>query len=256
MAKAIADLLRERGMEGARLLDVGCGIGRVAIPLARLGSSVVGLDISPPYVQRAMERAEREGVAESTRFLEGDARSMVDVLGEYSPFDAVLFVWTSVLGYYDEETDLEVLRQARRLTRRGGLLLIVDTANQDHTAFAASFCGRSLFSDFGDFAVVEESEYDPKRSRVKTKWTYYEKRGRDLKYVGEAGYDVRVYALHELVALAERAGWKFQEAFRNLELRTQFRPVGPLKCHLRGSLSGAGTVGESSRGQALGRRRV
>ncbi|MDK2463202.1 MAG: hypothetical protein QI223_00285, partial [Candidatus Korarchaeota archaeon] len=109
-----------------------------------------------------------------------------------SPFDAVLFVWTSVLGYYYEETDLEVLRQARRLTRQDGLLLIVDTANQDYTAFVTSFCGRSLFSDLGDFAMVEESEYDPKRSRVKTKWTYYEKRGRDLKYVGEAGYDVRV----------------------------------------------------------------
>ncbi len=228
LAEAIAELLKERGMGGAKVLDVGCGIGRVAIPLAKLRFSVVGLDISPLYVRRARERAEREGVTESTIFLEGDARSMADLLAEHSPFDVVLFVWTSVLGYYDEETDLEVLRQARRLTREGGLLLIVDTANQDYTAFAVSFCGRSFFSDYGDFAMVEVHEYDPKSSRVRTRWTYYEKRGRDLKYVGESGYDVRVYALHELIVLAERAGWRFQEAFRNLGLRTPFRPVGPL----------------------------
>lgn len=120
LADAIANLLRERGMGGAKVLDVGCGIGRVAIPLAKLGFSVVGLDISPLYLRRARERAEREGVVESTLFLEGDARSMADLLAEHSPFDVVLFVWTSVLGYYNEETDLEVLRQARRLTRGAG----------------------------------------------------------------------------------------------------------------------------------------
>ncbi len=208
LAEAIADLLRERGMAGAKVLDVGCGVGRVAIPLAKLGFTVVGLDISPLYLRRARERAEGEGVAESTRFLEGDARSMADLLAEHSPFDAVLFVWTSVLGYYDEETDLDVLRQAKRLTRQGGLLLILDTANQDYTAFAASFCGHSFFSDYGDFAVVEVHEYDPQSSRVRTRWTFYEKRGRDLRCVGESGYDVRVYALHELVSLAGRAGWR------------------------------------------------
>jgi len=42
--------------------------------------------------------------------------------------------------------------------------MIVDTANQDYTAFAVSFCGRSFFSDYGNFVMVEVHEYDPKNS--------------------------------------------------------------------------------------------
>src|SRR5580698_7253508 len=45
-AVAISSYLAEAGLENAKVLDVPCGIGRVAIPLARLGFDVTGVDIS------------------------------------------------------------------------------------------------------------------------------------------------------------------------------------------------------------------
>jgi SAM-dependent methyltransferase len=47
---------------GARrwLLDIGCGAGRNAVPLARLGWHVIGLDLSPPMIRAAAARAEEE----------------------------------------------------------------------------------------------------------------------------------------------------------------------------------------------------
>ena len=56
-AVAISSLLSERGFGGCRVLDVPCGIGRVAIPLARLGFDLTGVDISPYLVGAAKRRA-------------------------------------------------------------------------------------------------------------------------------------------------------------------------------------------------------
>ena len=228
-AEAIAPYLEEKGLSGGRLLEVGCGCGRVAIPLAKKGFEVVGVDISPLYIERAKSRSESEGVSERTKFLVADARRMAESLKDLGPFDAILFVWTSVIGYYDEETDLQVLRQARSLAKEGSLLLILDTANQDMIAFFNTYLrSGDYFVDYGDFAVVEHHEYDPTKSRAKTKWLFYDKVGRDLRFVDEVEYDVRVYALHELVRLAQEASWELLEAFKSLKHRTPFVPVGPL----------------------------
>ena len=228
-AEAIAPYLEEKGLTGGRILEVGCGCGRVAVPLAKKGFEIVGVDISPLYIERAESRAKSEGVSERTKFLVADARYMAESLKDLAPFDAILFVWTSVIGYYDEKTDLQVLRQARSLAKEGSLLLILDTANQDWTAFFNTYLrSGDYFIDYGDFAVVEHHEYDPTTSRAKTKWLFYDKAGKDLRFVDEVEYEVRLYALHELVRIAQEAGWKFLEAFKNLKIRSPFVPVGPI----------------------------
>jgi SAM-dependent methyltransferase len=51
-----------------RLLDIGCGAGRNAVPLASAGWDVVGLDLSRPMVDAAVSRAEQAGVQQTVRF--------------------------------------------------------------------------------------------------------------------------------------------------------------------------------------------
>ncbi|HEY7088733.1 MAG TPA: class I SAM-dependent methyltransferase [Tepidisphaeraceae bacterium] len=58
----------------ARILDVGCGVGRHSLELARRGFKVVGLDVSPKFVELANQAAKCEGL--SAEFLLGDARQM------------------------------------------------------------------------------------------------------------------------------------------------------------------------------------
>lgn len=61
------------GRKPARLLDLGCGSGATAVWLARrLPAEVTGITLSPRQVQLARRLAERRGVAERCRFLEGD----------------------------------------------------------------------------------------------------------------------------------------------------------------------------------------
>ena len=53
-----------RRADGSRALDLGCGAGRNAVPLARLGWSVLGLDLSWPMVSAAAPRTRDEGLAD------------------------------------------------------------------------------------------------------------------------------------------------------------------------------------------------
>ncbi len=59
---------------GARLLDVGCGSGQLALIAAKDGMEVTGVDLAPNWVERARSRAKAEGVA--ARFDEGDAEAL------------------------------------------------------------------------------------------------------------------------------------------------------------------------------------
>ena len=71
-ANAIAKLLRKHGLEKGKVLDLMCGNGRISINLAKLGYKVVGIDISPMYIEDARGRAKEHNVAEDVKFLVGD----------------------------------------------------------------------------------------------------------------------------------------------------------------------------------------
>src|SRR5262245_11376225 len=78
---------RARVPRGARVLDVGCGLGGSALWLARhLGCTVTGITISPVQVQMAAERARTENLGDRVRFLHMDA-SQLDLAPE--SFDVV-----------------------------------------------------------------------------------------------------------------------------------------------------------------------
>ncbi len=106
------------------VLDLGCGPGRVAIPLARRGLRVLGIDAQPGYLARARAWAERERVEVDLRL--GDMAA----LELERAFDAVVCAFTS-FGYFAERRqDLRVLERAHRALRPGGRLLL-ETAHRD-----------------------------------------------------------------------------------------------------------------------------
>src|ERR1041385_6452882 len=59
---------------GVKLLDVACGTGNLALPAARAGADVTGMDIAPNLVEQARENARREGL--KAQFDEGDAEAL------------------------------------------------------------------------------------------------------------------------------------------------------------------------------------
>jgi SAM-dependent methyltransferase len=104
----------ERGME---VLDLACGHGRIANRLAARGARVTGLDATPAFLERARQDAAELGV--EVEYVEGDMRS----LPWEGRFDRILS-WFTSYGYFGDEDNRIVLREARRALRAGGVLLI------------------------------------------------------------------------------------------------------------------------------------
>ena len=76
---------------GGRILDLACGLGRIAINLAKAGYDVVGVDISPLYLRLAQKWAKKESVDGKTIFYRIDARKATRLLAsEEDRFDAVV----------------------------------------------------------------------------------------------------------------------------------------------------------------------
>ena len=110
---------------GARVLDIACGTGNTAIPLARRGCIVTGVDIAPNLLEQARARAADEGLA--ITFDEGDAEALP--YGD-ATFDAV----TTMFGAMFAPRPELVASEMARVLRPGRLLAM---ANWGPGAFVA-----------------------------------------------------------------------------------------------------------------------
>ena len=118
---AIVKFFEEFGLPSARVLDVGCGQGRDALFIARLGHKVVGVDASPNGIRDLTITANRERLT-----LEG----VVADITAYNPegnFDVVLFDRT--LHMLPTEQRLNALEKLLSHVEKKGWILIVDEAS-------------------------------------------------------------------------------------------------------------------------------
>jgi SAM-dependent methyltransferase len=219
--EGIVDILNEHGIKGGHVLDLCCGNGRISVHLARRGFRATGVDFSKPYLEDAERNAEWLGVSDATRFVEGDVRDLTKVLQDQGePFDAVVSAWTSI-GYTTVEDDLSTFRQARQLSRKGSILFIIETQHEGRATQQGS--GSSTL-ELDDMVMLEKTIYDPITARGETTWTFYRRRGRDLEYVDELHYNIRLYSLPELSRLLGEAGWKVEACYGNIATRQAFSP--------------------------------
>jgi ubiquinone/menaquinone biosynthesis C-methylase UbiE len=106
-----------------RVLDVACGTGNVAIPAARTGADVTGVDIATNLLEQGRQRAEREGL--KIRFIEGDAEQLPAEAAEY---DVVCSMFGAMFAPRPELVASELIR----VCKPGGLIAM---ANWTPTGF-------------------------------------------------------------------------------------------------------------------------
>ena len=107
----------------AKFLDVACGTGNVALPAARAGAAVTGVDIAPNLVEQARENARSEGL--NAKFDEGDAEALPY---EDASFDVVATMFGAMFAPRPELVAAEL----KRVCRPGGLIAM---ANWTPTGF-------------------------------------------------------------------------------------------------------------------------
>ena len=114
---------------GLKVLDLGCGDGTTALPAARLGADVLGVDIAGNLVEAGNKRARAEGLT-TCRFQQGDATNLSGLADR--SFDLVV----SIFGAMFAPKPFDVAREMVRVTRPGGRIVMGNWIPNDPTLVA------------------------------------------------------------------------------------------------------------------------
>lgn len=114
---------------GMKVLDLGSGDGTTALPAARLGAEVLGVDIAANLVEAGNRRAQAEGLT-NCRFQEGDASNLSDLTDR--SFDLVV----SMFGAMFAPKPFDVAKEMVRVTRPGGRIVMGNWIPGDPTLVA------------------------------------------------------------------------------------------------------------------------
>src|SRR5213596_3379879 len=143
-----ADTMRESGSalvaglgitKGLKVLDLGCGDGTTAVPEAKLGATVTGIDIARNLVEAGNKRAAECGLT-NLRFQEGDASNLEQVPDK--SFDLVV----SIFGAMFAPKPFDVAKEMVRVTRPGGRIVMGNWIPNDPTLVAQILKIRSAYS--------------------------------------------------------------------------------------------------------------
>ena len=115
--------------KGLKILDLGCGDGNTALPAAKLGADVLGVDIAANLVEAAKRRAHQMGL-KNIRFQEGDATNLIGL--EDETFDLVV----SIFGAMFAPNPFDVAKEMVRVTRPGGRIVMGNWIPTDDTLVA------------------------------------------------------------------------------------------------------------------------
>jgi ubiquinone/menaquinone biosynthesis C-methylase UbiE len=134
----IAGTMRESGTalvaglgitKGLKVLDLGSGDGTTALPAARLGADVLGVDIASNLVEAGNRRAKEEGLT-NCKFQEGDASDLRDLKDH--TFDLVV----SIFGAMFAPKPFDVAKEIVRVTKPGGRIVMGNWIPNDPTLVA------------------------------------------------------------------------------------------------------------------------
>src|SRR4026207_716068 len=114
---------------GMKVLDLGCGDGTTALPEARLGADVLGVDIAQNLVEAGNRRAKEEGLT-NCKFQEGDASNLQELKDH--TFDLVV----SIFGAMFAPKPFDVAREMVRVTKPGGRIVMGNWIPNDPTLVA------------------------------------------------------------------------------------------------------------------------
>jgi SAM-dependent methyltransferase len=134
----IAESMRESGealvqrigvTKGLKILDLGCGDGTTALPAAKLGADVLGVDIARNLVEAGNKRAREHGLT-NLRFQEGDATDLNELPDQ--AFDLTV----SIFGAMFAPKPFDVAKEKVRVTRPGGRIVMGNWIPNDPTLVA------------------------------------------------------------------------------------------------------------------------
>jgi ubiquinone/menaquinone biosynthesis C-methylase UbiE len=201
----------QRTASGVRgpVLELGCGTGRIAVPLARAGINLVGIDRSGRMLARAARRA---ATVRSRRrhltLVRGDIRHLPFAPERFGLVIGAYGILQSLLSDPDLTT---TLRSAARVLKPGGLLgidLVPDVPRWSEYDGRVQMRGRMRGAHL---TLIESVRQEPEKRRTTFEQRYVERRGREIR---EHRFELtfRTLTIPEMRRRLERTGFRVRAA--------------------------------------------
>lgn len=193
--------------EAARTLELGCGTGRLLMPMARTGVPVVGVDRSLPMLARAIVRTRTLRRAHRPGILRGDIRVL-----PFRPrtFGMVMAPYGLLQSLVREADLVATIAEIARVLRKGGLLgidLVPDLTTWAEYERRVSLKGRTELG--GRVTLIESVRQDRRRRLTIFDEEFVEVRGRKTTR-HRFSLTFRTLALPEIIARVEAAGFRIE----------------------------------------------
>lgn len=191
-AEQLPGLIKLLDIEPERVLDLGCGPGRHALPLAASGYPVTAVDTSATLLEHLSEARGELPI----EIVEADMREFV----QPDTFDLVLVMWTS-FGYFEDEADHEkVLANIHQSLRPGGRL-VLDLVGVEYLARSLEPAHVTEYDD--GRLLLERPALIDDMTRLDNEWLLI-----DGDQVMRTHFSHRVWSAGEIRTLLERCGFQ------------------------------------------------
>ena len=188
------------------VLELGCGTGRIAMPLGRAGASLVGIDRSAEMLARARTRVRRGRLARRVRLVQGDIR----LLPFASTFALALAPYGILQSLLREGDLAATLAEVRRVLRPGatfGLELVADLPSWEEYRKRVSLEGWRGRRGGAHVTLVETVRQDRTRRRTIFDQEFTERRGRHTR-VHRFSLAFRTLSIPQMTRRLEKAGFE------------------------------------------------
>jgi SAM-dependent methyltransferase len=189
------------------ILELGCGTGRIAIPILKGGGTLVGVDRSDAMLARARRRATRAGVLRRAAFVRADIR---DLPFRANRFELVMAPY-GILQSLTRERDLKAtLSSVARVLRAGGLFgidLVPDLPRWQEYERKVSLQGRR--SGSSTLTLIESVRQDRRRRLTIFDQEYIERRGGERR-VHRFALTFRTLTVPQMASRLEAAGFSIR----------------------------------------------
>ncbi len=198
---------RVAGAVRGRVLELGCGTGRVSLPLARAGVDLVGVDRSAPMLDRAVRRRRRSGSrVAAPAFVRADIRRLPFAARQ---FEAVIAPYGILQSLVRERDLAATLDAVARVIRPGGVFgidLVPDVPNWREYRNRVQMRGRARGAHL---TLIESVRQDARRRLTIFDQVYVERRARRVTR-HEFALTFRTLSVPEMSARLERAGFEVE----------------------------------------------
>ncbi len=189
----IRNLLQQRGISRARILDLACGTGTLAVQLGEAGHSVLGVDISPMMIEVAIKKAARLSnisfqVADMTAFSTGET------------FDCVTCTYDSLNYLHSPDQVQAAVTRVGRALESGGSFIFDITTDRMYLTRHKGTHSREL----GGQSFLQKLHYDSVRRIATTIFSFPDGT--------EEVHTQRPYTLDEIRPVLESAGLTIRES--------------------------------------------